>query len=349
MEKKAEGKKNDYPYIAFIQVISALAVIILHANSIFWWDCKADYWPSANILESLFYFAVPCFFMITGITLINFYERYSIKEYLKKRLFKTVVPFIVWSLIGMLWKLKDGYISKEEITVKYVLDNLLSGQMLSVFSFFLSLFTVYLCIPVIAAISKDKRREVLNYAFIAGLFINCIIPFIKSAFKLSFPWDYNVWVVKGELLYVVGGVLLHETVFDRKQRICIYSLGILGLLLHMIGTYQLSINAGRIVTTFKGYNNVPCILYSFAVFLWLKQIGERVMRTKMVKLIRQMAYYTFACYLIHWFILDYMIIDIKVDRFSLLFRLGSPVIVYPVVMLIAYILKKIPIIKKAVP
>lgn len=95
--------------ITFIQVISAIAVVFLHTNGCFWQFSKTErYWHTANIIESVFYFAVPLFFMVTGITLIDYQDKYSTKEFFKKRIIKTLFPYIIWSLIGALYLIKKG-------------------------------------------------------------------------------------------------------------------------------------------------------------------------------------------------------------------------------------------------
>ena len=100
--------KNRIEYISLASVLSAIAVVYLHANGCFWDFSTARYWITANIIESIFYFAVPIFFMISGAMLIDFNKRYSIKEFFKKRIAKTVIPFIIWSFIGLLIEIYLG-------------------------------------------------------------------------------------------------------------------------------------------------------------------------------------------------------------------------------------------------
>ena len=58
---------------------------MLHTNECFWtFSAEERYWRTANIIECIFYFAVPVFFMISGITLMDFYDRNSLKEYFLK-------------------------------------------------------------------------------------------------------------------------------------------------------------------------------------------------------------------------------------------------------------------------
>lgn len=90
-------------YIQNLSVISAFAVVMLHTNGVFWKFSYERYWVTANVIESVFYFAVPIFLMISGVTLIDYSKRYSTKDYFKKRIKKSVIPFILWSLLFLIY------------------------------------------------------------------------------------------------------------------------------------------------------------------------------------------------------------------------------------------------------
>ncbi len=92
-----------------LNIISCFAVVALHVNGVFWRFSYDRYWITSNFIESLFYFAVPVFVMLSGATLINYRERYSTREFFKKRVVKTFVPFIIWSFIAIVYNIiKDG-------------------------------------------------------------------------------------------------------------------------------------------------------------------------------------------------------------------------------------------------
>lgn len=77
--------KKDTRYITVLSVLSSLAVVFLHTNGCFWGGVGHNArWISANIIESLFYFAVPIFFMISGATLLDYRKRYDTKTFVKK-------------------------------------------------------------------------------------------------------------------------------------------------------------------------------------------------------------------------------------------------------------------------
>ena len=81
--------------IMLMNVISMLAVVYLHSNNCFWTFSTDRYWKSANIIEAGLYFAVPCFFMITGANLLDYRQRYDTKTFLIKRAKKTVFPYAI--------------------------------------------------------------------------------------------------------------------------------------------------------------------------------------------------------------------------------------------------------------
>lgn len=71
-------------YISIVKIISAFSVVILHTNrKVVTFDPQkySEYWISANAIECIFYFAVPMFVLCVGATLLDFNEKYGLKEY----------------------------------------------------------------------------------------------------------------------------------------------------------------------------------------------------------------------------------------------------------------------------
>lgn len=195
--------------LTFIQVVSALAVVTLHTNGCFWsFSATERYWFTANIIECLCYFAVPVFFMITGITLLDYQDRYTTKEYFKKRVEKTLLPYIAWSLIGVVFLLVTKRVTPDTVTVKWIVNGILSTRgIIEVYWFFQPLFCVYLSIPLFSAVDKTKKMNIAKYLLTLGLFVNIAIPFLNSVFHLGIEWPYQVTVVSGYLFWIWGGLL----------------------------------------------------------------------------------------------------------------------------------------------
>jgi len=345
-----ERKNKQINYISVLSVIAAISVVFLHTNGAFWQFSTERYWFTANIIECVFYFAVPVFFMISGATLIDYRERYDTKTFFKKRISKTFIPFICWSIIALIYQIYGHKsIDINTLNFKMVYNGIVSASYCGIYWFFPTLFCVYLCIPVFSAIEKSKRKEVFTYLFVCSFIFNNLLPFINSVFNLGFNLPIYITVGSGYLLYIILGYLLHNNEVSKKIEYTIYILGILGLLLHIIGTYKLSMEASLIVKTFKEYNNVPCILYSMAIFLFIKKYSIKIKNKLFYKTINFLKDYTFPLYLVHMYVLEIITLKFNLNNLSILYRLGMPFIVIPISIAIVYIIRKIPIIKKIVP
>lgn len=336
--------------LTFMQVVSALAVVTLHTNGCFWdFSATERYWLTANIIEGICYFAVPVFFMITGITLLDYHDRYSTKIYFKKRIEKTLIPYIAWSLIGVIFLIVTKKVIPDSSTIKWVINGILTTDgIINVYWFFRALFCVYLSIPLFAAVKKEKN--VFGYLVLACFIVNMLIPFLNSVLKLGLEWPYRIDSAYNYLFWVLGGYYVYKWPPGRKLKSIIYIAAVLGLLTHIAGTYILSIKTGSIQTVFKDYNNIPCVLYTFGVYCFLKDIGDKINKIELLKHAVEFAgKYTFPLYLIHWFVIQILIRLFAINTRSIIYRLIAPLIIFGIVIGITEIISHIPIIKRIVP
>ena len=338
-------------YISLASVLSAIAVVYLHANSCFWQFSTARYWITANFIESTFYFAVPIFFMISGAMLIDYNKRYSLKEYFSKRITKTLIPFIIWSLIGLLIQVYYMHTIKiSSIDLTYIINGLLNGSLVQVYWFFIPLFCIYLSIPVFAAIPDDKKKDILTYVCSLTFILNILIPFLISVFNLKINYTISIAVGGGSLFFALTGYLLHKYEISKKYRIILYILAIMGFLMHFLGTYYLSTSAGEVIKTYKGFTNIPSVLYSLGIFVFIKYDIIKLMKFNIIKkIVGFLDFYTFGIYLIHWYLLQFLIRTFNINNTSIIYRLFAPLIVLVLSVIIIYLIRKIPIIKKIVP
>lgn len=344
-------KSNKTNYINLLNVISCVAVVVLHTNGCFWSFSNEKYWKTANIIECLFYYAVPCFFMISGATLIDYRERYSTRKFFIKRIQKTVIPFLVWSIVGFLyggWILKS--INMRDVSIVSLYNGVMSTSFVSIYWFFPSLFCVYLSLPLFAAVDKKVRKEAFSYLAIVGFLINFVIPLIKTVLIPDMTWPISLSVVSGNMIYVVIGYLLNEYELSKKTTSRIYVLAIIGFFIHLVGTYYVSTQAGEVLRTFKGYASAPCIMYSVGVYVWIKNNAEKLLGVEYIrKSVELIGPYTFGIYLLQWFIYKGMLHFVDIDVKSIIYRLGAPIIIIPVSICIIKVIKKVPILKYIVP
>ena len=340
-------KKRDY--ITVLSVLAAFAVVFLHTNCCFGEFSYGRYWKIANIVQWILYCAVPIFLMITGATLIDYHEKYLTKEYITKRVNKAVIPFVFWNFVALFFCIIVHKISLKSISFKLIFDGFFSVDNFNYFFwFFIFLFGIYLCIPVLSFIDKKYKNKVLLYLAIVGCAINCLIPFIFDAFKLDLRFQIP-FICSGYLIYPIVGYLIDRNKLSLKLRIIIYSIGISCLLLQIIGTFILSYKAGYLVKTFDGYWNIPCMFYSISVYVFFKHLCERINNKKIQGIFDKLSKYTFPIYLLHFFVLEIGYKVLNIDIRSIYFRAGAPLIIIPSCILFTWLIRKIPFVKKILP
>lgn len=345
-------KTKRIEYIDLANVISTFAVVILHTNGCFWNFSRERYWLTANVIESLFIFAVPVFFMISSITLMDYQKKYDTKIYLKKRFSKTVIPFLFWTFMGLLFDIFFLHTVKvSDLTLKVLVDGFINNRFVQVYWFFMPLFGIYLSIPLFASIEEGKRIELFKYLFVVGFIFNATIPFLLSAFHLDITWPLNINVVIGYAIFVVMGYLIHKIDFTLNQRCIIYIFGLAGLLMHFGGTYYESYALGDVSQIYKNLTYAPIVMYSGAFLLFIKQISEKVMKTNISKYVHVIKKYTFPIYLMHYYIIEILNRYLHLTNYtkSIFYRLGMPFIVIPITIIITALIRKLRLGKKILP
>lgn len=329
-------------YIDILTCLSCVYVVILHANGIFWKHPTGMLWITSNILETVFYFAVPIFFMISGATLMDYRDRYSTKDFFIKRGLRTLIPFIAWSLI---WYVLSNHPER-------MLDNgslilaIINVKILYIYWFFIPLFACYMSIPVLSSIPKEKRISIFSYLAILGFISYSIIPFCEEALNITINHDIQIPLCAGYLLYILLGYIFTRVDISPKYRRGIYILGFIGLFLHCYMTIILSPEGTEINKLFKGYLNFPCVLYSSAVFIFIKYTDwEFIYNNRCTKfIIQHIKECSLGIYLIHQKILSMM--SKFYDITAIEYRTIGALLVVVICVTIVLCIKKIPILKR---
>lgn len=339
MEKKAR-----VVYFDVLNILAALSVVFLHCNTSVHTFSDTPAWRQMLFVEVFCYWAVPIFLMLSGATLMNYRERYSTPQFFKKRFVKTVIPFVIWTFISIL----DTKINIVEIGERAFINRFFGAGFESIYWFFIPLFSVYLAMPVLSLL-KDNR-QILWYMAGGAFLLNSLGPALFRYVGLQWNGSLSMLTTGGMLLFPILGYLLSVTDFTKKQRICIYALGLFGAVLRYLVTDLLSVRDGAINRLMFDYNGFYSILLACGVFTFFKyaplcaKLGENQTAVKVLKTVSSCS---FGVYLMH------MIIYRKLDDFlpvnSYLWRLLVPFLIYGIALAITYVIKKIPILKNIVP
>lgn len=218
------GKKTFWLSIANIS--ACLGVIILHCNGVFWSFPQGRLWYTANFLETFFYWPVPIFFMITGVTLINYRERYTTREFFYKRFYRVIVPFLFWSVISLIcyWFKVPMY----DFSINNIITDIINTKYMRVYWFFIPLFAIYLSIPLLSAVRDNLKIEVFTYIGIITFFLASLLPTLAKLTNIHYNIGISPSVSAGYLLYVFLGYIISKKEISRNKRYIFYLVSLVG-------------------------------------------------------------------------------------------------------------------------
>lgn len=335
-------------YLDILNILACVAVLMLHHNGIVHnHDVTTLAWKQSLAFEVLFYWAVPVFFMLTGATLMRFLEKYSIREFFIKRLVKTFLPFLFFSLVLSIYFYSRGEYrpnSFQELLSDIFMTRVPEGW---AYWFFLPLFSLYASLPVLSFLRNNKK---ILWYIVSGIFITqSCLPLIFQLFGVQYNWDI-VFPFSGYVLFLLLGFLLSESSPSRKLRFLIYFLGVLGALFRYLGTYYYSILSGSLDRFLFGYMQFHSVLLAVAVFVFIKEITKITFNKNLVGFIRGLSSCSFGIYLIHVFVMykiELPILNITPD--NVYWRFVGAFLTYSLCLAIVFSVKKIPYVKSIFP
>lgn len=351
-----ENNKKYILYFDLLNIFACFAVVALHVNGAVHTFAKTRNWVSCMFIEALFYFAVPVFFMLTGATLMNYRKRYDTGAFFKKRIFKTFVPFMIWSIIGICWSIfytKGMKISDINTPAKFI-SAVINCKGMGIYWFFPALFSVYLTIPLFSLVDEDKRigkKGIFTYLILVYIVLNVLLPFVCRLTGIQWNSALNAVSCGGYVVWFLIGYLLANTDINKKFRILIYILGLLGFFMYFYLTVQNSFKTGRFDKTYAGYMNIPAIFMGTAVFVFFKYGKWNFIdkHEKAVRFVRNLSSASFGVYLIHYYLKDFSIRHFEIDPRNTLYRIAGTFIIYGLSVIIVRVIQKIPVIRKMVP
>lgn len=351
-----ENNKKYILYFDLLNIFACFAVVALHVNGAVHTFAKTRNWVSCMFIEALFYFAVPVFFMLTGATLMNYRKRYDTGAFFKKRIFKTFVPFMIWSIIGICWSIfytKGMKISDINTPAKFI-SAVINCKGMGIYWFFPALFSVYLTIPLFSLVDEDKRigkKGIFTYLILVYIVLNVLLPFVCRLTGIQWNSALNAVSCGGYVVWFLIGYLLANTDINKKFRILIYILGLIGFFMYFYLTVQNSFKTGKFDKTYAGYMNIPAMLMGTAVFVSFKYGKWNLIEKheKAVRFVRNLSSASFGVYLIHYYLKDFSIRHFGIDPRSTLYRIVGTFIIYGLSVIIVRGIQKIPVIRKMVP
>lgn len=348
MAEKSIKQSNRILYYDILNCTACFGVVAMHFNGLVHAYSNSFAWKQALIVECIFYWAVPIFFMLTGATLMNYRSKYDTKSFFKKRTLRTLLPFLAWSLIALVWKVKTGQMNPP-MGPRTLISMVLNTQIIDVYWFFIPLFSIYLSMPILSLLAEHKTT--LKYGVATAFILIVLLPFVARLTGIEINESLNLPVMGSYIIYVVIGYLLKDENLSPKKRHLIYLAGIVGVVFRYFHTLLCSVSAGELVNTSWGYLNLPCFLESVAVFVLVKNIkwSKLFQSQKSQALLARISSCSFGIYLIHMIVFWYGLLFTGLQGIDIEWRVFGPIVCYILCLGIVSIGKRIPIIKNLLP
>ena len=332
----ATEKNNRVLYIDILNVLSCVSVVCLHANGYIHKFIKDDWWWLHVLVEVLFYFAVPVFFMLSGATLLGYRDRYSTKEFMHKRVLKTFLPFLFWSFLFYgIFAINEGF---SALDWREVVGNFATGKIpFTVYWFFIPLFLLYLFMPFLSVmvmhLSSRSLLALCTLLFVFQSLFPTIFYIIGIDYKLNLP-------IGGYVLYALLGFYFSQKHPSKKSIILI---GLLAIAAMTFRYCFLFISDEKDPILFS-YFGLYAIFPALFVFLFAKINCPPLIKAntdskeRLSQFWSSLAKLSFGVYLIHKFILA--ILQKLMDSSDPVFIPIAVLLVYSLSVIVTFVLQK---------
>ena len=345
-------KRPRSDYIDILTVLATFCVVWLHSSQYEYTYAHTWGWKESVFVECIAYWAVPVFFMNSGVNLFNYRDRYSTRHYVGQRIRKAVIPFLAWLVIAYIVEivLKKMPVNWSLLSPHQLYNVFITQEPMPTYWFFLPLFAIYAAMPVLSLLRE--YRAILWYMVIAGALTYSILPMIMAIWgvdwntALEFPLTGG-----GYLIFPILGYLFSTQEVPKRIRILIYITGSLACAIRFIVTVHLSDQTGSLDTLLYNYLYLPGSLLACAVFLFVQHCDwQRILRFRFLRFsVTSITSASLGIYLIHY----YFIRDVwprigwTLDR--TITRTVGVVAAFLGALLIISLLRKIPGVRRIVP
>lgn len=281
-------------FFDLLRCVAAIAVIAIHVLAPYRSELGVipfGEWFTAVGLNSVIRWAVPVFILITGALMLSDTRPFELGYYIKRRLGKVLLPFIVWSLFYAWfsgWTI-NGY---DSAIAKDVLSNGLDHATYYHLGFFYYFIPLYFVIPLFQWMVRHLDSAAL-YAYLAVWLVTTILFLLR----IDGPWNAELWLYSG---YLPLGYVLYQKVPLNRAVIGIFTLlGVTALLLTAYMVISVSVANGEYsVGRWLSYKTLNVVVAASMIFMLCRYVGESlsVRANQIVAFISQ---HSLGIYLLH--------------------------------------------------
>ena len=306
--------KNHFQYIDILRVFSMISVVFLHTLA---GSLRANIgsltWHVSNFLMTIMCTAVPIFFMISGAMTLNSKKTASISLTYKNRIPKIFIPFLVWSIVALMY-----FITMQSFLLKninwpdiiYRLKNITHTSTTVHLWFMYVLIPMYILSPLlkraIDALDKNHTRYLLLIWFLFSSLFPTIVALVPEGYKTFFTFNsvYGLNFMDGYLGFFILGYFLFKLDKSLSKKLLLFVISVDTLVIYF-GSWWKTVRLGTFDATFNTYSRVFTLVLSVAIFLLIKEIMRGKSLSKgLAEIVSILSSLSFGIYLIHNLLVD---------------------------------------------
>lgn len=331
-------------YCDYLRVFAAFSVIVIHACAQYWndFDINSLEWFVLNGYEGITRWAVPVFVMISGALLLN--KEIPLKRIYSRYVLHLLCAFAFWSIFYCIFNRRTW----PDLCFYLLVGNHHMWYVAMIIG-------LYICIPFIRKITDSA--SLCTYYLVLWFVFSSLIPFVADLTSFSASDavqtlraglleqmdNMHLGILSGYAGYFILGFCLNRLPFDRKARLLIYALGILGTFSAIALNLYFSVYMQSRIGAFFGSFSVTILLQAAAVFIWFRYNVRSTGRLNAV--MAWISRHCFGIYLIHAFILDVLDHGLGLNTLSFHPAISVPLIsciVFVLSLLLSWLISKIP-------
>jgi len=326
------NKPQQLDWINNLRIVAMFLVVILHTTSpmLMAYGKVPDNWLIADFYNALARFGVPVFVMITGALLLG--RDYEPGDFLKRRLWRIIPPFLFWSLVYVAYAWYDediAFTNDVWLNVKIVLHQLKFGASYHLWYVYM-LIGLYFIIPILSKFVRNASEKLIVYFILLWL----IVMLISQPYLVRYNPQIDLHYISGYIGYLVLGYYLATKQFPAWLNARWFGLiFLLSLIVIVAGTYITCISTKGLTTLFYEPISPMIVLLSGSIFMVFRLSAVRL-SPKIKKFTNFAGAYTYGIYLSHAFILN--ILGDPDYHLNIDYKLCTPLVSIPFTALVCY-------------
>ena len=352
-----EQKPARVAYADLVRVIAILMVVLIHSASPIFntVPVTSGEFAVSVLFDSIAHAAIPLFVMVSGVFLLDEKREMSVHRAIGHYALPLVGLYFFWSVL---------YAAANKIAIPLLFeDAAVSSEILKAFGaavlegayhmWYLPMMAgLYLITPLLRTFVRQDSRHLVRWFLLIVFVLRFVLPTgirlvaaftgvdfsaAYNGFELLAGWEYPA--------YYVAGWAIANTRPETPVRRKVYAAGVLALAMMLGFTGWASACRGEAVKELMEQKSLFCCVYGVALFALIAWEGQNL---RPRPLLTRLSALSFGVYIVHVEVLQLYKLFIPYDGGAFVYILVQWVVVTAVSFVAAWVLSRIPLLKRSV-